>query len=391
MAASAAAQPYKGPPTSGTHYWEEPAFSDIPVKGPNDATGVIFWSHGLAGDGAQWQYPPPPVIKDIARTGWDVIKVQRNPLNEYGGWDGVGQKHVADLVERIEKANRAGYKQVVAAGQSYGGALSLEAAGKTNALTAVFAAAPGHGSDACNRTGAYSGRFWRLPELLADAIGKATTTRLAVMMADGDECMGAAKPHATIRKALAASPSPHTLFLDETMPVRGHGAAGTAQFALWYGKCLADFLDTRVNVEGKSIPCAAPNPAPRFVWPAGYNPALFPASDPARALGPWSGQFFSDPPDGTWGIYICTVVEQDMNDRLETTMAFDAGPEWKMSTSSGRRSLVKEGKYFIYKATTGYYRMRYELDTQRGEGTLLVTSAGGEKTWTIPLKRGCPN
>src|SRR3990167_3862228 len=79
-----AAQLYSGPPSSGTAYWEEPAFKDYPYRGPNGATGVLFWSHGVAGTAIQWKYPPPPLILRFAREGWDVVKFQRNNTHERG-------------------------------------------------------------------------------------------------------------------------------------------------------------------------------------------------------------------------------------------------------------------------------------------------------------------
>ena len=106
---TAAAQPYAPPPSDFTAYWDVPAFKDFPYKGPAQANGVLFWSHGVAGKDPQYHVPPPEIIKDFARAGWDVVKIQRNNLHE-NGWTASGRQHVADLVERVKKAHEQGYK-----------------------------------------------------------------------------------------------------------------------------------------------------------------------------------------------------------------------------------------------------------------------------------------
>lgn len=74
-AAGARAQSYAGPPDNSTAYWEEPAFADHPYRGAAHALGALLWSHGLDGRNAQWHIAPPPIIRDFAKAGWDVIKV----------------------------------------------------------------------------------------------------------------------------------------------------------------------------------------------------------------------------------------------------------------------------------------------------------------------------
>lgn len=385
------AQPYSKPPSEFTSYWEEPAFRDYPYKGPEKAKGAIFWSHGLSGNAAQWQFPPPDVIRDMARDGWDVVKVQRNPLHE-NTWDRSGPKHVADLVDRVGKAKTAGYRQIIAAGQSYGGAISLEAAARTDAITAVYAAAPGHGSDGCSSTpGAYTGRFWSLPELLEQVIRKVQAKRLAILMADGDECMAQAKPHEPIRRGLDASPAVNVLFLDQSMSVRGHGAGNTAQFRAWYGACLREFLDMTKPLVVREIRCNAPVPPPRFFWPASVDTQLLKATDTAGLTGAWSGEMRSEPADNEWGRVVCTLVEKEEAGELQSVVSFDAGMERKTSMSVARRALKKSGAQWVYTTDNSQYALRYTFRPEQGSGLLRITAANGGREWTVELKRGCPS
>src|SRR5260221_8128360 len=66
-------------------------------------------------------------MEGLAARGWDVIKLNRNPVWE-NSWSSAGQRHVARVAEEVAAARRRGYRRIVVAGQSYGGGLSLGAA-----------------------------------------------------------------------------------------------------------------------------------------------------------------------------------------------------------------------------------------------------------------------
>lgn len=72
---TASAQTYDGPPTGSTRYWTVPAYPDYPPRGPGEAIGLVLWSHGLSGDRPQYHTPPPALMRQFARAGWDVIKI----------------------------------------------------------------------------------------------------------------------------------------------------------------------------------------------------------------------------------------------------------------------------------------------------------------------------
>jgi len=390
VAPAASAQPYDGPPSAWTAYWDVPAFSDHPYKGAAAAKGVVFWSHGVSGKLAQYDSPPPAIMRDFARAGWDVVKVQRNNLHE-NGWSVSGGRHVADLVERIEKAHAQGYRRIVAAGQSYGGAISIEASARTDRLFGVLATGPGHGSDTCggSATGARGGA--RLADTvqrqLADAISRMKAPRAIVVMAAKDECQGFNDPGPSIRAALAAAPGKF-LFLDEAMPLAGHSAAFLAQFRTWYGECIQRFLDPDLEPAGKETTCPHPAGDARFLFPANFR---MPAQGAVgRLSGPWSGVLEVEGAPRREDREVCVAVETESTARgeLVATIAFGAGTERKLSMSSSRRLLRRDGEGYTYAASASAYRLSLS-PAGSAELAIAIVSSDGKVRYAARLRRGC--
>jgi dienelactone hydrolase len=390
VAPAASAQPYDGPPSAWTAYWDVPAFSDHPYKGAAAAKGVVFWSHGVSGKLALYDSPPPAIMRDFARAGWDVVKVQRNNLHE-NGWSVSGGRHVADLVERIEKAHAQGYRRIVAAGQSYGGAISIEASARTDRLFGVLATGPGHGSDTCggSATGARGGA--RLADTvqrqLADAISRMKAPRAIVVMAAKDECQGFNDPGPSIRAALAAAPGKF-LFLDEAMPLAGHSAAFLAQFRTWYGECIQRFLDPDLEPAGKETTCPHPAGDARFLFPANFR---MPAQGAVgRLSGPWSGVLEVEGAPRREGQEVCVAVETESTARgeLVATIAFGAGTERKLSMSSSRRLLRRDGEGYTYAASASAYRLSLS-PAGSAELAISIVSSDGKVRYAARLRRGC--
>ncbi len=387
IAAGAIAQPYDPPPSAWTAYWDVPAFKDHPYKGPAAARGVMFWSHGVSGKLEQYGSPPPEIIKDFARAGWDVVKIQRNNLHE-NGWTASGTKHVADLVERIEKAHAQGYRRIIAAGQSYGGAISIEASARTDKLFAVFATGPGHGSDTCGAvTGSQGGQRIAdtLQRRLSEALGNMKVPRAIVLMAAKDECQGFNDPGPAIRAGLAEAPG-KLLFLDETMPLAGHSAVYLAQFRTWYGACVRRFLDPETEPAGKETRCPPPAGNTKFLFPAEYRMPAAVATD--GLIGAWSGVLARTPHGASDGQEICIAIETNDARGLGTMMAFGAGQERRLSMSSTRRQLRREAGAFVYASASSEYRMTL---TARGRDALdlEIVTANGKANFAATLTRGC--
>lgn len=263
-----------GQKPDGRAYWTEYAFCDLPLDGPGRARGLIFWSHGVSADRVQYTAPVPPVIRRLAQAGWDVIKINRNNLHERcagggasalsGCWSAGGTRHVDDLIARATKARAQGYGRIVAAGQSFGGAISLEAnARATGLFYAVFATSPGHGSDAASGSNA-RGNYYTLDKMLLDTLSSQRSGRVIVSLPPGD----ALHPNRDgdpiwpkVRQALQGTGVPFVL-LGEGMRINGHGAARTSQFNVWFGKCLQDFLDPARSTGAGETKCLPPAVTP---------------------------------------------------------------------------------------------------------------------------------
>src|SRR5579871_654613 len=72
------------------------------------------------GDKEQYKSPPPPIVRRLEPAGWDVIKINRNNLYERG-WASSDVRHRDDAIERAHAAKASGYRNVILAGESYGG------------------------------------------------------------------------------------------------------------------------------------------------------------------------------------------------------------------------------------------------------------------------------
>jgi dienelactone hydrolase len=232
-------------------YWTEPAYPAYPAKGPGKALGLVIWNHGVDGQLPQYQGPPIPAIEGLAARGWDVIKLNRNPVWE-DSWANVGARHVARVAEEVAAARRQGYRRIVVAGQSYGGAIALAAGDAIEGLWAVIATAPGTGQEMRgNRTvgDAWSRAIAQQTYEQLDALGR---TRLVVAFPAEDEFVGV-KRGAEARAILAERPLPF-LLVDETAPLKGHHAAYGDAFNP-SAACIGYFLDPGTVVHDGEFRC----------------------------------------------------------------------------------------------------------------------------------------
>jgi pimeloyl-ACP methyl ester carboxylesterase len=249
-----------GQKPDGRAYWVEYGFCDTAVKGPAQAKGLVLWSHGVSRDSEQYRNPPPPVVRRLATAGWDVVKINRNNLHERG-WTSSGVRHRDDAIARAAAAKAAGYRAVILAGQSYGGAISLEANAKAGGIDGVLALSPGHGSDAGQGSTGQGDRYRNLNRYLLEALSGQKGGRIVVLVAPDDHL----HPDRSIgsgfgnkmRAALAASGRPHVVF-DENGPIPGHGAGGTSRFSTLFGPCVVKFLDPSLPVAAGETVCKAP-------------------------------------------------------------------------------------------------------------------------------------
>ena len=321
----------------GRTYWVEYGFCDLPVKGPARAKGLVLWSHGVDGDKEAYAFPAPPVVRLLGLNGWDVVKINRNNLYERG-WSSTGVRHRDDAIERAHAAKAQGYKSVILAGQSYGGAISLEANAKAPGIDGVLALAPGHGSDAASGATGYGNIYRNLNRYLLEALSAQKGGRVAVLVAPDD----AYHPDRSIgsgfggqmRAALAASGRPFVVF-DETGPIHSHFAGLTSQFSWWFGPCLLKFFDPAQPVASGETICKAPQPVPRFLLPPSFKPPAAGSQGPSRWLGMWVGKYVDHRRD------MMIAVEAVAGDTATVIYGTDAGPARDQSMGYERYTKAK--------------------------------------------------
>jgi pimeloyl-ACP methyl ester carboxylesterase len=387
------AQPYPGPPADGRTYWEVPAFKEHPYAGPEKARGLIIWSHGLNGKNPQWQGAPPDIIRDAAGAGWDVMKVNRNSLHETS-WVDSGRKHVAHVVSLGQKAKADGYRRIVAAGQSYGGAISIEAAAAAPDLFhGIFASGPGHGSDSCFGGPSLTTSQGLVP-LLTRAIEAHRAQRTVLLMAPGDACQGINRPTSPIRTALQSTGRPF-VFLDDSIAVAGHGAVYTAQFRAWYRTCFLDFLAKETVAAGETT-CLAPSPLPEFLIPANVNLGA-PDADRSGLTGWWRGTFEEITSTqistsnqifvaDTTGQAVCLAVAASPAEKVTATMYWGNGRKRTLSMVSGRFEFARDGQRYAH-IGGGEYRFQLTPEADGKRMRFTIRSRDGVNTFYGSLQR----
>ncbi len=374
------------PPPNGADYWTELGFKTHTLKGPETAKGIVFWSHGLDGRRAQYQYPPPPVIELFAKEGWDVLKIGRNPVNETT-WLNSGLKHVRDLSERVDKAKADGYRNVLVAGQSYGGAISIEAAARNGKIDGVLALSPGQGSDAGN-----IGNTRNFDSLTVDLIASldgVRTGKIVVLVAENDVLHPLEVRGPKLRAALQKKPA--FVLFDETMPIKGHGAGGTLQFSAWYGPCLLRFMGEAAP--GGETVCPPPPGIPIFLTvpnqkieppPPDIPPAL------AGLSGAWHGKL---PEEGVASARlrdVGIVVETVSAAKASIVYQLGAGPDRNLNMDADRLAVNWEGDRFIYRSGSNKFSLSV-LPPKDGTMRLIVTGSSTGKVFDMEMRReGAP-
>lgn len=208
-------------------FWTEWGFCDLEAHGPDRARGIVIWNHGIRGTNEQYTAPPAVALRLLHARGWDIVKINRHNLAESA------RTSVVRATERtaaeIQTQRARGYRRVVLAGQSFGGYVSLEAAGASRDVYAVIALAPGV-------TGAVDNLD---PERMLQDV---KASRVAMVLPQGDALFGNRVRGPAALRMLARRGDPF-LLVDESAPaISGHAGAMGGRFALRYGLCLADFL-----------------------------------------------------------------------------------------------------------------------------------------------------
>jgi pimeloyl-ACP methyl ester carboxylesterase len=125
-----------------------PVQDEASVLGASRAQGAVIWSHGRSLQKECSMVPTPDYISAFSAAGWDTFRLNRPSII-----DNLSDS-ATTLAQEAEGLKHRGYRRVVLAGQSFGGFISLIAAGRSDAVDAVIATAPAaYGSGQINPWG----------------------------------------------------------------------------------------------------------------------------------------------------------------------------------------------------------------------------------------------
>ena len=208
----------------------DPAFSE-PALGPAKAKGVVVWSHGRSINAEDSQSPTPAYLEVLREDGWDVMRFDRLSRGD------TLTDSTKRLVEYSAKLKHNGYKQVVLAGQSFGGFLALMAADASTDVDGVIATAPA-------AYGSFDDFYdsWRLNATkLYPLLEGVKRARVMVFYFHGDDFDPGGRGERS-RAILSAKGLGYSV-VDQPAFLTGHWASSSGLFLRRYGSCIRDFAD----------------------------------------------------------------------------------------------------------------------------------------------------
>ena len=231
LALSAAGQ------NAGAPYVMAIGFPDMPVHGPQAALGMILWNPEANGRDPTNQQPPPIGLRYLVARGWDFLSMNRNPAMERFSQT---QRHIDNLVAEINSSNQIGYKNVIAAGQGYGGAMALSAAART-AVFGVIGMTPAQGAPD------------QLPQVIHSEVAAVQARRQFYVLPADDPTLGGADVGGQVRQQLAPSGVPFVI-----VDRQAHGAyGGYTQDFMPFGNCASWFFTPGLAIHAGEYNCFA--------------------------------------------------------------------------------------------------------------------------------------
>jgi hypothetical protein len=171
--------------------------------------------------------------------------------------------------------------------------------------------------------------------------------------------------------------------MGEGLPINGHGAATTGQFAAWFGDCLRDFVDPSHAVTAGETQCLPPPRPPDFLLPAGLK---IPSAGigAARWLGAWEGTYIEN------GRPLLIVVESIENGTAKLVYSTGAGAHRDMSMGFQRytRARVEGDKIIVDRGGGRILTLTLSADGMRVDAR--HASASGSSTCSLSRWTGEP-
>jgi pimeloyl-ACP methyl ester carboxylesterase len=206
-----------------------PAQDEAILLGAARAQGAVIWSHGRSLQKECSLVPTPDYISAFRAAGWDTFRLNRPSIID------TLPDSAATLAREAEGLKHRGYRRVVLAGQSFGGFISLIAAGRSDAVDAVIATAPAAYGNAQSNPFGYGLNATRLYDLL----GAVRHARVALFFFDGDIFDPGGR--APIADEILRMRGLTHLVVDRPAGLPTHWASIGPAFASQYGPCLVAF------------------------------------------------------------------------------------------------------------------------------------------------------
>jgi pimeloyl-ACP methyl ester carboxylesterase len=204
--------------------------------GPRSAAGVLIYLHGRV-SGDLDTLPIPRVLVQMARAArWDVLRINRVPYIDVHWEDDGLLKFVS---AEVKKAREAGYREVIVAGHSRGGWLSLSAA-SLEAVDGVIGLAPGT-LDFTDESLRESSLTWQRDELVR-RLSLAKVARIAAFYFDGGPFDGIAGGRAIVTRQVLEATQASFMVVANPPGFTGHMAPWGSDFSRTYADCLVTFM-----------------------------------------------------------------------------------------------------------------------------------------------------
>lgn len=314
------------------------AFPDA-IRGPAAAHGAIIWNHGLSQEEPNAAAALPATMALFRDAGWDVYRLKRGIAGD------TEDASTTALLAAIDTIKAKGYTKLVTAGQSFGSWISLNAAGRTDKLTAVLVDAPAAYGDA-SKSGYERNAGLLFPKLEA-------LPQIPVVIAFFNHDLfdpGGRGPKAD--EILTGHGVPH-LIIDRPAVLQGHGSGSSVYFARRFGACWLAAAETgQVPALSACETHWGESPSADLLLPEGLTIA------PGGLAGKWYGNY-------TIGREVMLVVTRIDGNKVEATLC--VGP----SNSAAARSDPQIG--------------------QLADGALVFAEAGKPRLTLTPMADGTAN
>jgi pimeloyl-ACP methyl ester carboxylesterase len=363
----------------------DPAFPE-PMIGPSQAKGVVVWSHGRSINSEDYKSPTPIYLEALRNDGWDVLRFDR--LSR-GDTLTASSKRLAEYAADLK---RQGYRQVVLAGQSFGGFLSIMAADDSTNVDAVIATAPAAYGNFDEFYDSWRLNATKLYPLLEDV----KSARVMVFyFHDDDFDPGGRGEHS---RAILSHSGRGYAVVDQPAYLTSHWAASTGLFLRRFGDCIRNFADNS-GLSGEMVchprwgtmPSAEMKLPPEL--PAAAHPQRVAAAGTAGRTG--SGQSVDAGRttygfrDVWYGFYpngreVLLGVESVHGSKLTAVYAIGPSIDNRHPASWSRRNGRIVGDSFVFEET-GKSTLRFRPSEDGGlEATWM--SAGGGMSMDAHLK-----